>query len=142
MGNSRWSGSLISGGGIYAAGTTYFNTQRGSAATKIPDGVVRGATGFYFEAGDAQKFACGTVVCGGGASVPIKATGLTTIGHVFMQRRRQSYSAATTGYGLPSPAIANGTRGSFYPISFKTQAAGGIVINSVAATWSWFAVGV
>ena len=105
-------------------------------------GPVNSEYGFLFEAGDGKKFACGTRVCGGGASVPIVATGLTTIGHVFMQRRRNSYSAATTGNGFPAPARANGTPGSFYPISFKTQAGGGSAINSVAATWSWFAVGV
>ena len=168
MGNSRWSGSLISGGGIFAAGTTNFNAQAGSAATVLPDGTVRSATymdagsyvnaGSYLEStsyvkagtgyttgkGDVKQWAAGTYYGIGGATAPITATGLTTIHHVFMNRRRTNYAGAiaTTGQVLCSPCIAPGTVGSFYPILFKIAgAAGAIAVNTVAGTFSWYAVG-
>lgn len=159
MGNSRWSGSLISGGGIYAAGTTYFNTQSGSAATVLPDGAVKASTyleaGSYVDAasyiqagtgyvtakGDTKQWCAGTVICGGGATVPPVATGLTTIHHVFMNRNNDSYGAATTGCAICRPCRANGTKGSFYPLCFKINSGGAIVAGSVSATYAWFAVG-
>jgi hypothetical protein len=161
MGNSRWSGSLISGGGILAAGTTYFNTQAGSAATVIADGSIQATTyvksgtylksttytqsgtGYITGKGDYKQYAAGTVYCTGGASSPIVATGLTTIHHVFMNRRVTGYVTATTNNVLCRPSIAGGTLGSFYPIAFKHTGVPASIwaLGSVAATFTWFAVG-
>jgi hypothetical protein len=157
MGNSRWSGSLISGGGILAAGTTYFNTQSGSAATIIADGSIQGTTylkagsyaktttyvqsgtGYVSGNGDVKQYAAGTYIGIGGATAPIKATGLTTIHHVFMNKRGVGYTAATTGQVICCPRIAAGTVGSFYPICYAVTHA--IAINGVAGTFSWMAIG-
>jgi hypothetical protein len=159
VGNSRWSGSLISGGGILAAGTTYFNTQSGSAATTIADGSVQGTTylkagsyvksttyvqsgtGYVSGKGDVKQYAAGTVITGGGATCAIVATGLTTVHHVWLNRNNVAYSAATTGCAIYRPCLAVGTPGSFYPIAFKINSGGAIAAGSVAATCAWFAVG-
>jgi hypothetical protein len=160
MGNSRWSGSLISGGAIYAAGTTNFPTPKGSAATVLDDGSVQAATyvkggtylksttylqsgtGYITAKGDYKQYACGTHWGFGGATSPIIATGLTTIHHVWMQRRSTGYNTATGLNRLCRPSIAGGTLGSFYPIAFKWASAASIwAPPAAAATYSWFAVG-
>lgn len=163
-GNSRWSGSLISGGGIFAAGTTYFNTQSGSAATVLTDGSVKASTsliagsyvdagtyvesttyvksgtGYYTGKGDVKQFSAGTYYGIGGATTPIIATGLTTIHHVFANKRGVGYTAATTGNVFVVPRIAAGTVGSFYLTAYK-QPGDAVAINSVAGTFSWLALG-
>lgn len=104
-------------------------------------GPVKASTGFTFAPGDNKQFAAGTVICGGGASVAIKATGLTTVHHVWMNRNNVAYSAATTGCVICRPCMAVGTPGSFYPLAFKIASGGAIVAGTVAATYAWFAVG-
>lgn len=160
MGNSRWSGSLISGGGIYAAGTTYYKTQKGSAATVLPDGAVisstylesgsyvesttyvKAGTGYVSGKGDYKQYAAGTVIGTGGASQAIVATGLTTIHHVWVIPRKSVYSTATTGLQIQRPCLAAGTPGSFYPTAYKlSQGAANWALNDVSATRSWFALG-
>jgi hypothetical protein len=147
MGNSRWSGSLISGGGIFAAGTTLFKSSvHASAATNLGTaGVVAAEAGFQFMSPSSwylpKQFSLGTYYGVGGATAPITATGLATINGIWMTRRRGNYAAGTVGAILCTPEIANGTPGSFYPLVYKTQAGGGIVINAAAATFSWLAVG-
>jgi hypothetical protein len=144
--NNRWSGSLISGGGIYAAGTTEYISQKGSAATVIPTGTIKAAVGFYFAPGNSKQFSAGTYIGSGAATAAIKATGLTTVHHVFMTKYGSGYAAAATSRGriIPSPVKAQGTVGSFYPTIFRTAATNKEIVfgTGSAGTYSWFAVGV
>lgn len=138
--NAHTKANWIVQGMIYAAGTTNFP---GVGATNLDSyqGVIRGARGFYFQQGNAKRFASGTYIGVGGATAPIISTGLTTITHVQMHKTRSAYTTATS-VAICVPALANGTPGSFYPIAFKAQAAGGIILNTVSATFRWMAEGV
>ena len=125
------SGQGISSGGTITAGATIQGT------------VVKATTGFYSEAGNVKAFSAGTYIGTGGATAAIISTGLTTITGVWMQLNKQTYSAATTGMAYGRPCRAHGTLGSFYPIAFKTGTigGGGPVLNTVAGTFAWYAVG-
>lgn len=162
--NNRWSGSLITGGAFYAAGTTNYDTQLGSVATNLSIGQIKGAagmvsgsniqstttlqagTGFVTANGDAKQYAVGTYIGSGAATAAIVATGLTTIHHVWLMRnwRSRTAGATTRAWIAPSPALAAGTPGSFYPlVGFIAPAAAvdhtlGI---GAGATFSWIALG-
>lgn len=159
MGVTRFKGPLIVGGPILAAGTTVFNQAGGSAATNLGKrgsliavsgistaGTINAAGGFGMVAGNYKRIAVGTYIGSGAATAAIVSTGLTTIHHVILQRNWRSRTAGATtraGY-MPSPALAVGTPGSFYPlVGFIAPAA---VVNftlgiGAGATFSWMAVG-
>lgn len=162
--NNRWSGSLISGGAIYAAGTTNYTTELASAATNLTIGQIKAAaglvagtsiqatttvqagTGFMTANSNAKQYAVGTYIGSGAATAAIVSTGLTTIHHVWLMRNWRSRTAgATTRAGIsPTPALAAGTPGSFYPlVGFIAPAAVAAHTLGIGAgaTFSWIAFG-
>lgn len=167
--NTRFGSGLITLGGIYAAGTTNYKAQTGSAATNLNRGEIRAAgtlkapqiigttgissagtinaaSGFNFAAGNYKKFAAGTYIGAGSATAAITSTGLTTVHHVFMSLRGAAYGSGATQDGriICAPVLAAGTTGSFYPRVYKSGATNKEVYPNagVGATFSWMAVGV
>lgn len=147
MGNSRVSGPFISGGEIYAAGTTQYKAKPGSAGTvRAKSGTITAYSGFRFANGNDKQFAAGTFVGSGAATQAIVASGLTTIHHVFFNRVWQSRNAGATTRAAysPSPAKAQGTPGSFYPL-IGFIAPGAVAAHTLGigagATFSWFCIG-
>lgn len=136
-------GGFIGGadGGISTAGTV------NAAATISTSSIVDASSGgWVFSAGDYKQFAAGTYIGSGAATAAIVDTGLTTIHHVHLQRNWQSRTAGATTRSSysPSPAIAAGTPGSFYPL--VGFIAPGAAVNhtlgiGAAATFSYVAVG-
>jgi hypothetical protein len=144
--NSRWTNSIISGGAIYAAGTTAFKTAKAASATNMVTGQVRADQGFYFGKGNAKNFSAGTYIGTGAATAAITTTGLTTVHHVFMSLRGAAYGSAATnvdGRIICAPVLANGTTGSFYPLAYRSTGTNKNVTlgTGIAATFSWMAVG-
>lgn len=140
--------TVIPPGCVYAAAsvrapvivsTTSFSSGGALRSTTT----ITAGTGFVFGSGQTKQFAAGTYIGTGGATAAIISTGLTTIHHVFMQINKATYSAATTGMAYARPCVAHGTLGSFYPIIFKTGTigGGGPVLNTVAGTFRWLAIG-
>lgn len=165
MPNTRFSGGMVIEGGIYAAGTTNFPGQTGSAATALPTGQIKAAgsikglgpivsttfmragTGFVFAgAGDVKQFAQGTYIGTGAATAAIIATGLTTVDKVWMNYLQVIYPGGGTskiGRTIFSPVQANGTPGSFYPLVYRSTATNKNITlgTGFAATFNWFATG-
>ena len=152
MGNSHWSGSIVSAAGISAAGTIRaggtFTTTRVTASSSLVTaggvsaaGTLRAVGGFGFVAGDYKKFAAGTYIGVGGATTPIRSTGLTTISGVYMVLRRSTVGTATQAVAMPRPCIAHGTPGSFYPQWVRMNGLNAAFGLAASATTVFFAVG-
>lgn len=155
--SSRVSGNatVLPNGVVYAAASvrapvvrasTSFSSPSVTGSTSVTGGTgsfttVTASTGYTFVGGAVKRFAAGTYIGTGGATAALVVTGLASIRQVFMQLNKQAYSAATTGMAYGRPCRAAGTPGSFYPIAFKLTGAPGPVLNTVAGTFMWEAIG-
>lgn len=160
MGASHWSGPLVTNGGITSSsGTNVFGQRTVVRAAASIEGAlsVAGAqtftgaasftaapsfpAGVVLESGNTKAFAAGTYIGTGGATAALVTTGLTTVTMVFMSRNKSAYSGATTGNVISAPCIAASTPSKFYPIMFSHTGAPGPVLNTVAGTFRWLALG-
>lgn len=171
MANTRLRGPLFVGGAVYAVGTQLFpqgvagvginaaatvGSKRGSfvavngfstAGTIRAESTIFAGGGFGMVQNNFKKIATGTYIGSGAATAAIVSTGLTTIHHVFLIRNWQSRTAGATVRAayMPSPAKAQGTPGSFYPLVgfIPTGASANPQLGiGAAATFPWLAFGV
>lgn len=145
--NTRFGSGLITRGAIYAAGTTNYKAQVGSAATNLPTGQIGAEGGFAFEDGRAKTFAAGTYYGTGQASAAIIDSGLTTITHVFHGVDVPGNAGTTVliARGVWHWCSAEATVGSFYLRAVRRGSAGTIDEwlpgTGAASTVKWFAFG-
>jgi len=98
--------------------------------------------------GSNQKygFTAGTYVGSGAATAAIVNSGLGQVHFVWMAKNFGSRTAgATTDCAVhPTPCLAVGTPGSFYPLVGFVDKGGAVnhaLGSGAAATWSWLALG-